>query len=145
MTKASDFDDAADRWSLFESLDASEAHMVRASVCSVDQGVSLAGQFVMQSKVDQPSHDPGTRLFTFDDVVGNAARFPALGKGAVHGLDDVPAHSRFKYDRWAVNGAERKARPLWRATRAFTTTRRVGLNNRVRLKASRPRPKVERP
>ena len=44
-----------------------------------------------------------------------------------------------------MSGAERKARPRCLAMRALTTTRRAGLNRRVRLKLIRPRPKVERP
>src|SRR4051794_13591409 len=47
LTKASYFDNAADRRCMFEGLDASEANVVRASIRSVDQGVGLAGQFVM--------------------------------------------------------------------------------------------------
>ncbi|MET4297144.1 hypothetical protein ABIB06_000907 [Bradyrhizobium sp. LB8.2] len=67
--------------------------MVRASVYSVDHGIGLARQFVMQSPIDQPSDDLGHRLSPFDDVVGNAARFPTLGEGTVHGLDDIAAHA----------------------------------------------------
>jgi hypothetical protein len=78
---------------MFEGLDPSKADVVRASICSVDHGVGLASQFVMQSPIDQPSDDLGSRLSTFDDVVGNATRFPTLSEGAVHGLDDVAAHA----------------------------------------------------
>jgi len=93
LTKASYFDNSADRRCMFEGLDPSEADVVRASVCSVDQGISLASQFVMQSPIDQPPNDLGRRLSTFDDVVGNATRFSTLSEGAVHGLDDVAAHA----------------------------------------------------
>ena len=93
LTKASHFDDPADRRSVFEGLDPAETDVVRASVCSVDHGVGLASQFVMQSSINQPSDDLGCRRPTFDDVVGNAARLPALGEGAVHRLDDIAAHA----------------------------------------------------
>ena len=62
-----------------------EAHVMRAPVRSVYQGVGLAGQFVMQSPVNQPSDNLRHGLSTLNDEVGNAARFTTLGKGAVHG------------------------------------------------------------
>jgi hypothetical protein len=61
---------------MFEGLDTSKAHVVRASVGPVDQGVGLASQFVMQSTLDQSSHKLRRRLSTLDDEVGDAARFP---------------------------------------------------------------------
>ena len=78
---------------MFEGLYPSEADVVRASVCSVDQGVGLSGQFIMQPPIDQPSDNLRRRMSTFDDVVGNATLFPTLSEGAVHGLDDVAAHA----------------------------------------------------
>jgi hypothetical protein len=93
LTEAADFDDPADRRSMFEGLDSAEADVVRASVSSVDHGIGLAGQLVVQSPIDQPSGDLRTRPSPRNDVVGHAACFPALGEGAVHGLDDVAAHA----------------------------------------------------
>jgi hypothetical protein len=53
-----------------------ERTLVRASVWSIDHGVGLASQFVMQSPINQPSHDLGRRLSVFDDVIRDGARFP---------------------------------------------------------------------
>jgi hypothetical protein len=93
LTEASDFDDAPNGRSMFEGLDTSKADVMRASVGPVDHGIGLASQLVMQSTLDQSSHELRRRLSTLDDEVGDAARLPALGKGAVHGLDDVAAHA----------------------------------------------------
>jgi hypothetical protein len=78
---------------MLESLDPSEADVVRSSVCSIDHGIGLTGQFVMQSPINQSSDNLGCRLSTFDSVIGNAARLPTIGEGTVHGLDDVAAHA----------------------------------------------------
>src|SRR5262249_33903221 len=93
LAEAPDFDDAADRRCLFEGLDPTKANVVRASICSVYQGVGLTRQFIVQSPIDQSSDDLGGRLAPLADVVGNAARFPTLGKGAVHSFDDIAAHA----------------------------------------------------
>ena len=59
-TEAPHLDDAADRRRMLEGLDPAEADMVGATVRSVDHGIGLAGQFVMQSPVDQPADDLAT-------------------------------------------------------------------------------------
>ncbi|MGX1320694.1 hypothetical protein AB7M17_004147 [Bradyrhizobium sp. USDA 377] len=96
---------------MFESLEPSKAHMVRPSVCSVDQSIGLAGQFVMQSTVDKSSDNLECRLAALDNEVGNAASFSALGKGAVHCLDDVAAHTEVAQ---AALGLESDHPFLWR-------------------------------
>jgi hypothetical protein len=99
---------------MFESFDPAETDMVRASVCSVNQGVSLARQFVVQSSVDEPSDNLGRRLSTLDGIVGNAPSFPTLGEGAVHGLDDVAAHAEVAQATLGHSpGAADAARPIF--------------------------------
>ena len=69
------------------------------------------------------------------------AAFEDAATSLLQTVDRVEPH------QWELPGlGEWTVRELTAHTlRAFTTTRRVVLNNRLRLKASLPRPKVERP
>src|SRR5882757_18575 len=43
--------------------------------------------------IDQPSDDLGPQLSRFDDIIGNAGRFSAFDKGAMHRFDQITAHA----------------------------------------------------
>jgi hypothetical protein len=76
---------------MLEGFDTAEPDMVGAAVGAVDHRIGFARQFVVQAAIDQPPDDRRLSAAAFDDIVGDSAIFTALGKGAVHGLDDVPA------------------------------------------------------
>jgi len=78
--KAADLYDPSDRRGVLEGLDAPEANVVGASRPCHRSRHSLAGQFVMESPVDQPADDRRSRLLTIDHIVSDATGLPAVVK-----------------------------------------------------------------
>ena len=89
LSKATQFDNPPVRRGMIEGVDVLEADIIRPPIHSIDDGIGLPRELVVQPRLNQTSDDWRALVRGIDDKVIEGAVQSSFGQGAMHGLDDI--------------------------------------------------------